>query len=152
MSNLIDPNATYGSLLEKSEANWKIGQTLLNESDGTLGDCKSDAAVNRLYYGMYQAVEAYAIVCEGFVYDPNGGSVHSKMRRCVREFFRQQKTSDNVSFAQKFLELKALRAQADYEPSHVAKSKLDTVLLNSCAMIRQKLATAAQHETKRRKS
>ena len=84
-------------LIEKSDANWELANQL--RKDGMF-----DAAANRFYYSLFQAVKAYAIKIKKMAESDSTG-VHSQALRLVKD---DKEDSDTFSLAM------SLRKSADY--------------------------------------
>ncbi len=119
-------NAGIASLVEKSNSNWALSEQLRNQE-------KYDAAANRLYYSLFQAVKAYAVMIGKADVDEDTG-VHGKMKRIVSE--------EDRSDGEVFGDAMDLRVKADYLPAPVTVADFDqTFVFNAehlrCSFIRK---------------
>lgn len=103
-------------LIEKSEANWSSAYVLL-ESERNV-----NAAANRFYYSVFQAVKAFAVARDGFNPEDHK-EVHRKMGEVVGKY--------ESTLKHDFDELLGLRKQADYEPDAVDERYLKSLLHNA---------------------
>jgi len=92
---------------QKSEENWVVGNYCL--AHGQL-----NAAANRLYYAVFQAVLGYAIAKKDYKYEGQGA--HAAMSRMMRRYRDQ------------FNELMDLRITADYEKEPPDETELRDLL------------------------
>ncbi len=98
----------------KSEENWRVG-TICLEAD------ELNAAANRLYYSVFQAVFSSAKK-KGYV-RKRGQSVHTNMRRYIK--------NEAGTYERTFMSLRTLRETADYEPETPSKKSIDDILVKS---------------------
>ena len=106
-------------LIEKSDENWKLADQLRND-----GNC--DAAANRLYYSLFQAVKAYAIKV-GKMNEGDMVSVHSAAKRIVRE--------DNEDH-RLFGDAMEMRERGDYQSDHVVASEFPLDFVHKAELLR----------------
>ena len=106
-------------LIEKSDENWELADQLRNDGN-------YDAAANRLYYSLFQAVKAYAIKF-GKMNEDDSVSVHSAAKRIVRE--------DNEDH-RLFGDAMEMRERSDYQSSHVAASELPIDFVHKAELLR----------------
>lgn len=106
----------------KSDENWTVGQQCLE--GGSV-----NAAANRLYYAVFQAVLGFAVSKKGYVYKGHGG--HFDMAQVVLGQGKYSKRSYYL-----FKELMGLRETADYEPE-TPNGKAIASALNDYDQIRQ---------------
>lgn len=108
---------------DKSDENWGVGCRCLEE-----GNCNS--AASRLYYSAFQAVLRYARKRESYK-RMQSRSVHADMAEVVGRVGVASKY-----FGRRFIDLKALRETADYEPDTPPKEEIEE-LQEDCDKIRQ---------------
>ncbi len=113
-------------LLEKSKENWSAFEQLR-------GDDKLDAAANRLYYSIFQAVKAYAVVTGKTKIDETN-SVHNMMKRIV---------SAEGGDARTFSDAMEMRKTADYMPQSITMLELDQDFRFKADALRQSFAKMA---------
>ena len=94
-------------LIEKSDANWELADQL--RESGML-----DAAANRFYYSLFQAVKAYAIKAQKMT-EADHTDVHSKILRLIK---------DDREDANTFRLAMSLRRTADYLYGKTTESDL----------------------------
>jgi len=104
----------------KSDENWRVVSLCLQ--NGTL-----NAAANRLYYAVFQAVLGYAKAKQGYIYDPNV-SAHSKMWQYVAA------DKGGYSYRRVFTKLMVLRKTADYEPETPTEKNIKSLMGDSGSM------------------
>lgn len=85
----------------KARRNWELGERLLQGGE-------YDAAANRLYYGLFQAVKA-RLVEEGKLDESEQFGVHGK----VKKLLRGEHLKDTLE------DFRGLRETADYCAEHV---------------------------------
>ncbi len=107
------------ALIEKSDENWDLADQLRN-------DGKFDAAANRYYYSLFQAVKAYAVKV-GKMGEDEIVSVHSAAKRIVRE--------DNED-VRVFGDAMEMRERGDYQSDHVAGSEFSTDFIHKADSLR----------------
>ena len=115
-------------LIEKSDANWKLADQL--RKDGHF-----DAAANRFYYSLFQAVKAYAIKI-GKMKETDRNSVHRTAKRIVCEERKDYKV---------FGDAMEMRERSDYQSDRIAESEFSQNFLNRADSLRlhyRKLAVA----------
>lgn len=100
----------------KSDKNWAEGnQCVLNGN--------ADAAANRLYYAVFQAVKSYAILINQMDPDkPGTGSAHTTALEIVGQGPMGQ------TYRRHFNRLKGYRESADYSPVNVRMEDLKGVM------------------------
>lgn len=99
---------------DKSKENWDVGLECLGKGN-------FNAAANRLYYGVFQAVLMYAVNKQGFPRTQVVGS-HAKMGKIVGSIGMQRELC-----GKQFTRLMMLREMADYRketPDRAAIEKL----------------------------
>ena len=106
-------------LIEKSDANWELANQL--RKDGML-----DAAANRFYYSLFQAVKAYAIKIKKMTESDSTG-VHSQALRLVKE-----EKEDSVTFRRAM----SLRQSADYLYNQTTQSDLCLDFVHKAELLR----------------
>jgi|GEM_PF-2609914 len=107
---------------DKSEENWKVGLQCLKE--GNL-----NAAANRLYYGMFQAVLLYARKITG--YEKTDRTVHGDMCDIVKNL-----GTASYKYGKVYRKLWSLRDIADYQDDPPDRRGIEN-LLSDCEKIRQ---------------
>ena len=112
--------AGVASLLQKSKDNWDLSGELRHKQ-------LYDAAANRLYYSLFQAVKAYAVNAGKLRVDDTV-SVHETLKRLVREEGMDFKTFGNAM---------NMRKTADYEPRRVSEFEFDQDFLCKADALRQ---------------
>ena len=109
-------------MLDKSEENWLAGEQCLN--DGRL-----NAAANRFYYSVFQAVLTYASAKRDY-HQTREAKVHTDMGQLVKTVGKK-----SVYYGRIFVDLRSLRETADYQPDTPLKGKIEE-LLPPCKRIR----------------
>lgn len=104
----------------KSEENWRVGTQCLDAGS-------VNAAANRLYYAVFQAVLGFASAKQGYVY--KGYGAHKDMARVVRS-----QGKGRYHYADAFESLMGLRITADYEPDPPALDEIRSLLTDSKAI------------------
>ena len=95
------------ALIEKSDESWELANQL--RTDG-----KFDAAANRYYYSLFQAVKAYAVKV-GKMREDEKVSVHLAVKRVIREEHEDVRV---------FGDAMEMRERGDYQSDHVADIEL----------------------------
>lgn len=98
---------------EKSNENWRVGNRCLQDGD-------LNAATSRLYYGVCQAVLAWARAKKGYT---KTVGIHGDMCR----FVQTEGKARNL-YGPKFVALRGLRETADYQPDSPDLDELHDVL------------------------
>jgi uncharacterized protein (UPF0332 family) len=101
---------------DKSEANWKLGIECLNKGH-------VNAAANRLYYSVFQAVQHYATLKENYVYIRGQTRAHGEMRNYVRNNKIGAK-----QFERDFQIMMGLRETADYDNDTPEKYRIEQLI------------------------
>ena len=104
----------------KSEENWMVGNRCLAEGS-------VNAAANRLYYSVFQAVLVFATAKQGYVY--KGYGAHADMAFIVRSQGKARQYYGEV-----FEGLMTLRITADYEPDPPRGNEIKALLKDSEAI------------------
>lgn len=104
----------------KSEENWMVGNRCLAEGS-------FNAAANRLYYSVFQAVLMFAVAKRGYVYE--GSGVHSAMTHIV-----QSQGQARLHYGAVFRDLLTLRYTADYDSDSPSGDEIKTLLADSEAI------------------
>lgn len=113
-------NAAIASLVGKSKSNWELFDMLRREG-------KLDAAANRLYYSLFQAVKAYA-VRTGKMNMDDQSDVHKTTMNLV---------SSEKGYATTYSCARRLRVLADYLPGHPLASDFVQDFLFKADSLRQ---------------
>lgn len=100
---------------DKSDENWRVGNACLVNGD-------LNAAANRLYYAVYQAVRGYALAKEKD-YRPSDTGDHRKMEKIIRRYGKSPELSGDT-----FQDLMELRGKADYGRETPDASELHDLL------------------------
>lgn len=140
----IDCEERCQGLLRKSQANWQVGDVYLQKAKETPQDSHAlNVAASRIYYGVLEAVIAFAVKHRDYVYDPQGESVHVIARRLVAKVMKNR-GAELSSFADEFDALKSYRARADYEENDVEACELNDDLLRTAQVIRENFVREAR--------
>ncbi len=107
------------TLIAKSDENWDLANQL--RSDG-----KYDAAANRFYYSLFQAVKAYAIKT-GKMKEEDNISVHSVAKGIIREDHEDYRL---------FGDAMEMRERGDYQSDHVAASEFPIDFVHKAELLR----------------
>lgn len=103
-----------GSLKAKSDSCWKLADDLRGVGD--FNNC-----VSRMYYAVFQAVKAYAVLKEN--YDPEKPEWKNQNAHKVMNGLVKRKLS---SSAVVYEEMRVLRNTADYDPEDVSATEVTT--------------------------
>lgn len=98
---------------DKSDENWRVGHRCLQDGD-------VNAATSRLYYGVCQAVLAWARAKKGYT---KTEGIHGDMCRFVRT-----EGKSRYLYGPTFVGLRGLRETADYQPDPPDVDALNEVL------------------------
>ena len=98
---------------DKSDENWKVGQRCLQDGD-------LNAATSRLYYGLFQAVLAWARAKKGYA---KTDGLHGDMCRFVSSEGKARHLC-----GPKLIRLRSLRETADYQTDTPAENVLRDLL------------------------
>ena len=108
-----------------------------NKSDNTWTDAVSildqlrfNAAANRFYYAVFQAVYSHALE-RGIIAAEDDVGLHGKARRIVRSTGYQSRKYTEV-----FDRLLDLRTRADYRPEDIEPDEIDADLLRDADALR----------------
>lgn len=110
--------STSEALIGKSDLFWNRGVEVFASSCGI----RLDIAVNRLYYGMFLAVCAYACKFRGMHVEQSNPNVHQEAKALVQAI--ANKHVEFLSLLRPYERLRSARARADYEDCHVLPSEL----------------------------
>lgn len=116
------------SLLGKSKKNFELALTLKDEDN-------FDAAANRFYYSVFQAVKAYALAI-GRMNTTTKESVHKTAAAVVRDTDKR--------YYRTMREACELRIKADYLCEGVSKSEMDQHFLNNLQTMRDEFEAMAK--------
>ena len=108
-------------LINKSEMFWNLGVNTFNsraEAEGT----RLDVVANRLYYGMFLAVCAYACRHRGLKVEEENPNVHRVAKALVQEVANMHR--EFLDCLSAYDKLAAVRVVADYDDVHVESAKL----------------------------
>jgi len=105
---------------DKSEENWAVGQQCLMDS-------RLNAAANRLYYAVFQAVFEFATKKRNYV--SPGHSAHSSMLNIVRNYGKGR-----TKYGEVFNDLMGLRETADYDRETPDKNDIENLLQDANAI------------------
>lgn len=106
-------------LIKKSDENWLLSEQL--RSDGKL-----NAAANRLYYSIFQAIKAYAVK-SGKMENGDKVSVHRTANRIVKDEKKDYRT---------FGDAMDMRERGDYEDDSVSPSEFSQKFLHDADTLR----------------
>ncbi|MCX6996610.1 MAG: HEPN domain-containing protein [Kiritimatiellaeota bacterium] len=98
---------------DKSDENWRVGQRCLQDGD-------LNAAASRLYYGVFQAVLAWARAKKRYV---KTSDAHRDMYKFVCA-----EGEGRILYGRKFQEMRGLRETADYHPDTPDADELKELL------------------------
>lgn len=108
-------------MIAKSQENWEVGERCL--LNGEL-----NAAANRLYYAVFQAVLGWARFANKSFDEKN--CIHSAMYRFVAN-----EGKSKVVYGKNLIKLRTLRETADYAPESPHRHKIEEVLNTSKEMM-----------------
>lgn len=115
------------ALVEKSGDNWALALRLRD-------DGRFNAAANRLYYALFQAVKAYAVRTGMASVDEEAG-VHGRMKAIVRDEDRRD--------ARVFGDAMDLRVKADYSAASASASDFEQAFMFEAENLRLRFAGMA---------
>lgn len=121
-------NPESESLLAKSKENFELALDLKDDE-------KYNAAANRFYYSIFQAVKAYAIE-KGKMSMEGRKEVHSSALRLVR--------AENEDYYETMSEACNLRAKADYLAESIEKNELSLNFINKVQDVRNHFQSLAR--------
>lgn len=116
------------SLLGKSKKNFELALKLKEENN-------FDAAANRLYYSVFQAVKAYALAI-GRMKINDSEKVHATAAAVVRDTDKR--------YHRTMREACELRIKADYLCERVSESEMDQHFLNNLQTMRDEFEAMAK--------
>ena len=130
------------ALIDKSDAFWNLGVATFSSTD-IAESARLDVVANRLYYGMFLAVCAYASKFRGLNIEESNPNVHRVARALVQAI---------ASTHQKFMtllpayeRLETIRGEADYKCWHVNSTDLTSdAVIKPANKIRMAFITAAK--------
>lgn len=99
---------------------------------------KFNAAANRLYYSLFQAVKVYAVIKGGMRMDESE-RVHNTASRIAHEL-----TKNNSRFENVFEDALILRKKSDYQPLMVSKGELDLTFRKTVSDLRDEIERLAK--------
>ena len=120
--------AGVASLIQKSKDNWDLSYQLRCQR-------MYDAAANRLYYSLFQAVKAYAVKTGKTTIEEEVG-VHGKLKGIVRD--------EDANHGDIFDDAMQMRVKADYLAEHVVESELDRDFIYNAEMVRTHYESLAE--------
>lgn len=124
-------NAECQILLEKSKENMEAAIDLAASE-------KFNAAANRLYYSLFQAVKAYGVIKSKMRMDESA-RVHNTASGIAHEL-----TKGNSKFEDLFEDALNLRKKSDYQPLKVLKGELDLTFRNNASDLRNEIERLAK--------
>jgi uncharacterized protein (UPF0332 family) len=102
---------------EKSQATWDAGMKCLEYG-------LVNAATNRIYYAVFQAIKGFAIFKRYWTLDESD-NLHSKAMKII---YDPQVGDKGMPYRRKFSELRGLRVIADYMPENVKEEDLKALI------------------------
>lgn len=105
-------------MIDKSKENWAAGQECLTQR-------KYNAAANRFYYSVFQAILWYALKKKGYEYKRGESKIHGDMNDVLAKDEASTKMNKRV-----FKEFMILRQTADYQPETPRESDIRDLLLD----------------------
>lgn len=114
---------------DKSDENWRVAKRCLDDYD-------LNAAANRFYYSVFQAVLLYAKKKKGYLKSTK--SVHYDMEQIVKDTGKHGRY-----YSRQFKRLKSYRETADYDPETPEENKVKNLVADSEKMRRFFLGKAA---------
>ena len=110
------------ALISKSEMFWSLGVDTFNSTTTKAESVRLDVSANRLYYGMFLAVCAYACKHRGMKVEENNPNAHRAAKALAQAIAGTHK--EFLDWLSAYEQLEAARAVADYADTHVEFAKL----------------------------
>jgi len=133
------------ALISKSEMFWNLGVDTFN-STTEAESVRLDVSANRLYYGMFLAVCAYACKHRGMKVEEKNPNAHRVARALVQAIASTHK--EFLDWLSAYEQLETARAVADYADTHVEPTKLTRdKVIKPANKIRMAFITAAKECT-----
>lgn len=109
------------ALISKSETFWSLGVDTFN-STTEAESVRLDVSANRLYYGMFLTVCAYACKHRGMKVEEKNPNAHRAAKALVQAVAGKHK--EFLNWLSAYEQLESTRAEADYADTHVESTKL----------------------------